>query len=123
MIKNLLKKIIGPLSQKVRVFLRNFAIVFSLSLILTLLMFFKTSSMSRSRVDAGFPPQIKVDVQARGWPFPFLADDPGKDHFGSVGFEDRFFWDIFWMDWACIFILVIILTGPIYMIRDYLTSD
>ncbi len=84
---------------------------------------FKTGYLERERVDPDFPPYATSYVDARGWPFPFLGDNPLKKNFGKMGFEDKFLADIFIVDWALSLILILLFLIPFYLIREIMVEE
>ena len=73
--------------------------LFVAAVAMTMTTFFVASDVDRLRVEKEFPPYLSATVEGRGWPVAFLVDDPTKENFENIGFEDRFFpksalWDL-----------------------------
>ena len=89
-------------------FLRCALSLVFVSFIVTISTVLKTGDLERGIVDPDFPVYATSYVDARGWPFPFLGDNPLKKDFGKMGFEDKFFLYVFMVDWVLILFLILL---------------
>ncbi len=79
--------------------LKAIILFFIVGLGVTLTTFFVPREVDRTRVEKDFAPYLTAVVEGRGWPVAYLMDDPAKENFDNIGFEDK--WDIagFMTDW------------------------
>jgi hypothetical protein len=104
--------------------LLKFVLILGLiSFLLTVFTVFKAGYLEREKVDPNFSIYATGYVNARGWPFPFLGDNPLKENFGKIGLEDKFLGDIFLFDWALMLILILLILIPLYLIKGILVQE
>jgi hypothetical protein len=101
--------------------LKVFLALLVLSFVFTLASLRTYGSVSRYEVD----PEGTIDsetVAARGFPLPFLADDPAKPNFGSVGLQDKFLLNNFVWSWIFFFISLLLISllifGFVWIVRS-----
>ncbi len=79
-----------------------------LSILFTVMTLMHKNVAQRYLVDPNIPPYHTEFVDAWGWPLVFVIDNPRKSHMHEIGFEDKFIFSAFLIDWLFLTVVTFI---------------